>query len=487
MNIVDMGVPMADTKLAAGMACELTPKTDWTPIKNIAVGAIHPRLREMMRGKTAWSILTQDPTTHEVMVASASMPDKDNEPSQVQQRSLLGSFGQGKIAYAASWQTEGYIAARTSYVEKEGVVETGKPLSVELAWVNWYTNTFGHRTLPDVANVAGSLVQISGGPLAYLTPALMSIAGPGVAFRADWSSPKSTFLDGGSRTLKFDYADWNEVGISGGIDGDVAFAGSDIFSVGFVTRNTGNAFVFARTPASGGASQAEAVALSDMSAQTDWAYLDGQSGIAVLNPGVENDKATAFFMPLKPDGSLGDAIATPTLSDLPDKPRACTADDRKNTPRSYMPAFNRTSRIAIFPNGRRPILVTEGTKDNKSLGLAGPTWFLTDGAILYGTPKDPCVAGYRGSAVGQNRVVIVSGDLQHAWMFRPAPPMQGCLCDPNDESCDCSDPANQVKPDAKRVVSSVEWRPMTCTYKPELNAPVEIAQEMGYPAPEDVP
>ena len=143
--------------------------------------------------------------------------------------------------------------------------------------------------------------------------------------------------------------------------------------------------------------------------------------------------------------------------------------------------------MALFPNGRRPVLVTEGTKDAKSLGLSGPMWFLTDGAILHGTPKDPCVAGYRGSAVGMNRVIVVAGDLQHAWMFRPAPPTSGCLCDPNDEACDCTDPANQVKHDKNQVIASVEVRPMTCQYKPELVPPAELAGEVTYPAPEDVP
>lgn len=485
MNIVDYGVPAADARPGPGMACELTPKTEWTPVKNIAIGAIHPRLRELARGKTAWSLLTQDPTTHALDATSATLPDKEAEASQVTQRSLLGAFGSGKFGFAANWQSEGYVAARTTYVEKDGVIET-KPLSVEVAWANYYLGTFGRRTITDVQNASGALLQLTGNPVAYMSPALLSIAGTGVALRSEWASPQTFFVDAGSRTTKFDYVDWTDVGINGGIDGDVAMVGGDVFSVGFVTRPSGSAFAMGK-PTSGSAPTVEVTTLADAYAQTDWTYFDGQSGIAVISPGIDNDKPTAFFVPLRADGSLADPIAMPTLNDLGERPRACSADDRKNTPRAYMPVFNRSSRGPLFPNGRRPILVTEGTKDAKSLGLAGPTWFLSDGAILHGTPKDPCVAAFRGSAVGLNRVVVIAGDLQHAWLFRPAPPSSGCLCDPNDEACDCSDPANQVKPDKKQVVASVEWRPMTCQYKPELAAPPEIAAEISYPAPEDVP
>lgn len=485
MNIVDYGVPAADAKPGPGMTCELTPKTEWTPVKNIAVGAIHPRLRELARGKSAWSLLTQDPVTHELDATSATMPDKDTDTSQVTQRALLGAFGNGKVGFAANWQSEGYVSARASYAEKDGVIDT-KPLSVEVAWVNYYLGTFGHRTIPDVQNASGAFLQLTGNPVAYMSPALLSIAGTGVALRSEWTSPLTFFVDAGSRTTKFDYVDWAELGLNGGVDGDVAMIGGDVFSVGFVTRQTGSAFAMGRST-SGSLPTVEVTTLADAYAQADWTYFDGQSGIAVISPGIDDDKPTAYFLPLRADGSLGDPVAMPTLNDLGDRPRSCSADDRKNTPRAYMPVFNRTSRSAIFPNGRRPILVTEGAKDTKSFGLAGPTWFLSDGAILHGTPKDPCVAAYRGSAVGLNRVVVIAGDLQHAWMFRPAPPSSGCLCNPNDEACDCSDPANQVKPDKKQVVASVEWRPMTCQYKPELGPPPEIAAEITYPAPEDVP
>ena len=120
----------------------------------------------------------------------------------------------------------------------------------------------------------------------------------------------------------------------------------------------------------------------------------------------------------------------PTLIDLPDKPRACTADDRKNTPRAYMPVFSPTKRTPMFPDGRRAILVSEGNKDTKSLTLTEPTWFLSDGAILHGTPKDPCLAGMRGSAMGRGLVVVVAGDMTHAWMLiQPGPAADAVLAE----------------------------------------------------------
>jgi hypothetical protein len=224
-------------------------------------------------------------------------------------------------------------------------------------------------------------------------------------------------------------------------------------------------------------------------AESDWGYLDTASGIQTIYAEADGNKGEAFTLILKQDGSLGDPIALPTLNDLPEKPRACTADDRKNTPRAFMPAFSKARTLPLFPNGRRAVVVSDGTKDPKALTVTEPQWFLSDGAILYGTPKDPCLAGLRASSPGRGLVAIIAGDMTHAWMFRPARAADECGCDAvNDPACDCSQVVTKPKgrPKAKPVGNaSVEWRPMSCRVKADLGAPPEISADVLVPSPED--
>ncbi len=497
---LDTSVPELTGKLGGAISCELTPRTKWAPIRGSALGVTFPRLSDLMRGKEAWSLATQDPSTHAIDVTSASVPDKDSDASIVSTHSLLGPIGgQGTTAWTLQTQAEGYVAARSTVPERAGALDK-KPVSVEVSWANFYAGSFGRRTITDAGTWDAALLSgatsLRGMTQATLTPAIISITGPGVVFRALASAPKTFFVDGQARTTVFDYPDWSSLGIERARS-DAAMPGSEVFPAGFVELATSDgqpltqSFALAHKPAGASGYEVATVAFADSNAETSWGYLDGTSGVESTNPDVDGNRGEAFGMFVKADGTLSDPVALPTLADLPEKPRGCTPDDRKGTPRAFMPVFSRRGPV-LYPNGRRAIVVSEAKKDPKSSTTTEPTWFLSDGAVLFGTPKDPCVGAFRGSSAGHGLVVVIAGDMTHAWMFRPAAVENpACGACPDDPLCSCASAAptpgdRRRRPPPKPArTADVEWRPMTCAYKPELAPPPDVTSSILARAPED--
>ncbi len=495
LNMAEDFPPPLDAKLRPTLACELTAKTTWTPVRNLSAGpSIYPRLTDMMRGNSAWAVMTREPESGEIDVTSASIPDKTQDPSQVQTHAILsGNTGaKGRLVTLAKPQAEGFVAAKAIVPEVKGRFDVGKPIDgLEIGWVNFYTGTFGKRTVRDAGIWTPALASGNA-----LTPALLTVTGPGVVFRAGLA-PKSLFVDNGGKTTVFDYPDWASLGLSGPVTSDAALVDGQIFAVGFVDRSpTANIFAIAHKPRGASGYVAEAVTYAQGNSDWDWVYLGAQNGVSALSTNLDQDASEAWAFIVQPDGSLGERMALPTLRDLGDRPRACTAEDRKTTPRTVAPAFSHRGTL-LYRSGRQPIQVTEGGQSSKSLVATEPVWFLSDGAVLYGTPKDPCVAGVRGSATKRGSVVVVSGDLEHAWMFRPsalasmgAP--STCNCPPDDPLCACPDDEVTVdpkkKPPARRTrVSSVEFRPMTCKVKPDLAPPYEVTSQALIRSVEDIP
>lgn len=493
INMAEDFPPPMEPRLRPTLACELSPKSKWTAVKNLTVGpSIYPKLSDLMRGASAWSLMTRDPASLEIDVTSATLPERASDPAEVRTRVLLtGSTGtRGRVATLAKPQAEGFVAAKVVVPESKGRLDAGKPVDqLEVGWVNFYTGTFGRRTLNDAGTWTPSLASGTS-----LTPALLTVTGPGVVFRAG-PAPKSVFFDGGSKSTTFDYPDWSALGLTGPVSSDAALVGGQIFAAGFIDRSpTANIFAIAHKPPGASAFEAEAVTYALGSADVDWVYLGSRNGVSALSTNLDQDTGEAWASIVEPDGSLGERIPIPTLRDVGDRPRPCSADDKKTTPRTVAAAFSRRGYM-LFRSGRQPIQVTEGAASPKSLVAADPTWYLSDGAILYGTPKDPCLAGVRGSAVKHGSVVVIAGDLEHAWMFRPATmaavTVPSCYCNPDDPLCQCADPDLVVDPQTSKPthgkvpVASVEYRAMTCKLKPELVPPYEVTSNALVRSPED--
>jgi hypothetical protein len=88
----------------------------------------------------------------------------------------------------------------------------------------------------------------------------------------------------------------------------------------------------------------------------------------------------------------------------------------------------------------------------------GPVWMLVDGAILHGTPSDPCVAYYRASSTRSGAVAILSGDLSRSWLLKVAAGADGV---------------------------GVDVKPLVCRRAPDLGVPAEVESRVGQRMPDD--
>jgi hypothetical protein len=432
--------------------------------------------------------MTRDPDTGEIDVTSATLSERGQDAT-VQTRAILsGSSGaRGRVATLAKTQAEGYVAAKVTVPESKGKLDAGRAIDgLEVGWVNFYTGTWGKRTLSDAGTWTAALASGTS-----LTPALLTVTGPGVVFRAG-PAPKSVFFDGGGKSTVFDYPDWGALGLTGPVTSDAALVDGQVFAAGFADRAPlANVFVIAHKPSGSSAYRAEATTYAQGASDVDWVYLGSQNGVSGLDVSADGDRAEGWASIVAADGTLGAPIPIPTLRDLPDRPRACTPDDRRSTPRIVAQVFPRRG-YGLLRAGRTPIQVTEPVSGSKALVAAEPIWFLSDGAVLHGTPKDPCVAGIRASAVKRGSAVVIAGDLEHAWLFRPAsapaPASAPCACAPDDPMCQCEEPPPpEPRKKGKAPVASVEFRAMTCKVKPELVPPYEVSSMAMVRSPDDLP
>jgi hypothetical protein len=88
-----------------------------------------------------------------------------------------------------------------------------------------------------------------------------------------------------------------------------------------------------------------------------------------------------------------------------------------------------------------------------------PIWLLTDGAILHGTKKDPCLAAWRASATRPGFVAVIGGNPEHSFLLR---------------STSATKPPPKGTPGTNRWVQQLEARPMICRYQPDLAVPYDV-------------
>jgi hypothetical protein len=312
-------------------------------------------------------------------------------------------------------------------------------------------------------------------------PQLLTIAGSGVVAAADLKK-KATFFDAHGKATVFDYPAWDEViGDRRPVaHADATWLAGAAFGVALVDRApNGSIVALARRSPSGTGWTTEAATLARSGAELEWMYAGERSGFVTYagDPtGASPMTATGWL--LENDGSVGPAIELPTLADLPDKPKACTAEQRKSTPRAVSPHFGRST-IWLQPAGRRAVLISDinagaptGTSAATSFTSSEPVWMLTDGAVLGGTKKDPCVAAFRASTTRSGVVAIVSGDLDRSWALRRTVIQRG---------------AKGAPAGAGRWVSGLEAHPMTCRIQSDLALPYEVVSRAGQRMADDQP
>jgi hypothetical protein len=98
----------------------------------------------------------------------------------------------------------------------------------------------------------------------------------------------------------------------------------------------------------------------------------------------------------------------PTQLSIGEKAERCSAAVEGSTPRVV---------AAPYPGTRHPVIVNDGGDT--------PQTFLTQFAVMHGTPAAPCVSAFDGEPIAVDgaappttRVLLPLGDLAHAYLFR---------------------------------------------------------------------
>jgi hypothetical protein len=360
---------------------------------------------------------------------------------------------------SARWQLEGHAMVRGVVPMSKGTIDGSKKLAgLDLAWQNQFTGQTAERRLDLDVPWGHSVASGSQFRLQHL-----SVAGGGI-FVQPTSAARGTFVTTQSASaleipnLRAVVTDRGSVG-----EPDTIAIGGAPFAISNVTRAP-NAEVVLFGPlfeAGKKAEPATAIGVARDDAVVGFTYRGADLAVSVVEPprAVEGGGPRSRIH-LFERGGLGPAVPVPTLEDLPSRPRACSPEEKRETPRSVSSFFSPNG-VPFFAAARAPVLVSEAPAPGTSLTsmvTTGPVWMLVDGAILHGTPSDPCVAYYRASSTRSGAVAILSGDLSRSWLLKVAAGADGV---------------------------GVDVKPLACRRAPDLGVPAEVESRVGQRMPDD--
>ncbi|MEP7119891.1 MAG: hypothetical protein ABJE95_03230 [Byssovorax sp.] len=475
-GLTDTGAvdPQADSSPTSAPAvltpivCDLAATTRWTRVEHVVGdgGARLPRLSEAMRGRSAWSMLTSNPETGAAAVISAGLPESGEGEAKVASRSLLAARGgRGRFAEALSFQMEGYAAVRVAIaVEKDGTPKPGAPLrNLDVAWENFMEGGAGRGKIAD----AGPLEPHDLASDGSLTPGLITVSVKSLVLAPHARpAPRTAFLvDAAGKVTSIDLPVFPDTGLEGHLDvrGDVTVDGGQPLGTAMVREESGDitAILLGRHAQDrweiSALSLAPARGDGPLLSHADWTYGSRSSiGMTSLTADRRRPRAWAAFQPLHGDGTFGAPEPLPTLFDLGDRPRPCSAADRAKSPR-FESIFSSRDEV-LFAGMRHPVLVNE-PPTKSAVGVSAPITLLTAGAIAHGSPVAPCVAAWEAVGVAKSPVsAVIAGDLAHSWLFRVA--------------------RAQGKP-GQIPSEGVEYRAMTCHYDSAAAIPDTVWNERG--------
>jgi hypothetical protein len=497
------GEKPADTPAAGAqfvlspITCELA-KAPWARIENayggMSYGVPIPGIHEAMRGRAVWSVLTVDRRTGAVATTSALLPESGEGEARVTTRPMLGPKpGGAHLATALSpTQHEGFAAVRVTVPvdARTGQPRLGAPMrGVEVAWENFLEGTSGRARIADAGVFEKDDVAL-GEPAARrkgreddpfladaLHAALISISSRGVFVHphARARGAPAFFVDAGGRAQAYEpYVFPTASPTSGALDlrTDASSVGGELLAVGLLRDGEGEwaAVALGRRLGTGTGATASVTALSllpprsagsPLSVYTSWAWsAKSPVGAAEIVTDPLHQKAWAHFLGFRADGTFAPAEPVPTLLDLGERPRGCSAAERAGTPRVNVPLLQDGK--PIFLGARHPVIVREPRARNVA-SVDDPLVLLTAGAVLQGTPAAPCVAAWEAPAVGHNTAgAVIQGDLAHAFVFRFSYDV------PRGKRLEGAEP-----------VPSLEYRPMSCHYDPAAHVPESVWSEAG--------
>jgi hypothetical protein len=442
--------PTAGRALSGGYGCELS-RTEWAELRGVDR---LPDAAQAAIGKTDWfALATDDSTAAAGLFLAGGSPAPDNRAPVVRYSELLaGSPQAAQLAFYATLQVEGGAALRFR-VPSSSSGAAASIAQVEVAWENLFEGQRRRASLPDAGPLRAGDVTKGDGVARRAQPDLVSISSGGIfvrLHRQPQQDQPTYFLDG-VHVERVPALAWSLTPVKDA-SFEMARLGGESVHLAFVDR--GATVVRARRGADAWQFDALAFGYADpesfaLEQHRDIAYVGGRAAVLSSSRRADGSAQSQLF-PLRPDGPvLGEPLAVPTQRDLADALTPCTPRQRADTARVVVP---------WYPGRRRPLVVHDAVEPLRV--------FLTDDAVLHGTPEHPCVAALdadpvrltsSGGSARERALLFPDGS---SWLFRLA------------------------TVDGGRREARVEYRSMSCRPDPNLEPPPEVYELPGTEAVE---
>ncbi|RYZ05981.1 MAG: hypothetical protein EOO73_17685 [Myxococcales bacterium] len=397
-SAVDYSVP----RLKTPISCTL----DASPWQALEGATEFPTAFQASIGRAAWFASGSDGAR-----ASAWAWVAPGGGKRVERELLLAPSDRGKAyALAVSDQVEGVAALR--YLVPDGSGSTHLT-SVEVGWVNLFEGRARRVNVGDGGAYAPGDFARGARGFQEADPALLSIAEGGLYLRlhkAAGDNQPTLFFDS-QRTETLPAVTWPTVGVRG-THSEMAHVDGEHVPLLLVGRGSG----VVRARFQGATQELEAFANGaldparfGLTQSSNIAYAGARAGQVIETFDSASAHAEAKLFTFRARGAvLNPPIDVPTQLSLPEKVERCSAATEASTPRVV---------AAPYPGTRHPVIVSDGSD--------APQAFLTQYAVLHGTPVSPCVSSFDGEPIAVDggtapatRVLLPMTDLSHAYLFR---------------------------------------------------------------------
>lgn len=396
------------------IACQLGSDSGWTTLR----GARAPEASQAQLGDVAWFAFDVD-----FRSASVAMHEALNRPQpRIETVALFEPAAEpSRWALYASLQIEGIAA----------LVQSGSQATV--AWRNLFeSRTTRVARLPSGVRFPQRPTRF---PTALAQPALLSISRGGLFVRAEApDEPAPTYFVDQRGVAPLPVLAWEPGQVSG--RPELIRAEGQPLAVTIV----GSGAAIVRQRYEQGRWQRDAVTLGllqpdsfDLRQAFDLAYRGDRPGLHLMFLDGQPSSAWWFAFEAGPE-PFAPALEVPTQAHLSERPDVCSKAQRHSSPRLVTPPERGT---------RHPLVVTHTTEPLPGL--------LTDDAVLFGDPEQPCVAAFSARPPGKESpgdevsALVVPDREAVSWLFRRA-----------------------------AAAEEFDVRPMRCDYDAGLDVPVEL-------------
>lgn len=408
-HVADLSAGRGD-ELLTPIRCRFDEQRQWQRLP-----AVHlPDASQAQLGGVEWFAYYADWRT-----GSAGMHEAVELPEpQIESFELFSDHNSPAMAALhASLQVEGMVALR---------VERGV---AQLAWRNLLEGRTTHKVrLPNELH----LPQRTTSSVAKLAePEVASISRNGVYVRVARNGQTApAYYVEPNRTTKLPEFAWPS--LDARARGEMIHADGSALALSIV--EAGAAIVRMRQVDGGWRRDAVAMGLLnpqsfDLDQGFDLAYQGNRPGFHIMF--LEARPSQSWWFPFQSGEQLfGEAVAVPSQADLGAQPTLCSPGRMQSTPRVIAPRETAT---------RHPVVITHTAEPWSGL--------VTDKAVLYGTPKQPCLGAFDAASPGNNDVsaLVLPDSSRSSWLFRK-----------------------------DSTASAFEVRRMTCQFDPAMEIPAEL-------------